>query len=124
MSKKPAATPAHSSKNYPSDWQDQVSRIIGAMRQNQFDFGDERTVDNMQLRLDELSNLDRQTIELEMKLAEIRDIRKQKRLDIWQLASSIRTTVAGLYGKDSLEYQALGGTRQSERKPTRRKTKS
>ncbi len=38
-----------------------------------------------------------------------------------ELAVRIRAVVRGTFGSDSLEYQQVGGTRRSERKPRRRK---
>lgn len=134
MSKKPAAKsktalaanqaaiiPAHTSKRYAPDWADQTTQVISGLRQQQLDLGEGRTADSLQFSLDELTELDRLIIQEEIKLAELRDIRRQKRIDIWQRTTGIRTAVGGLYGKDSLQYQSVGGTRQSERKRPQRK---
>src|SRR5262249_17390105 len=84
-----------SSKNFPADWQKQVARIIGGMREYKIDFGGDRNPDGLQARQNTLIDLDRQIIELKMRLDQLRDDRKQKRSEVYQLALSTRHAVSG-----------------------------
>jgi hypothetical protein len=45
-----------------------------------------------------------------------------KRLIVTKLITRIRSVVRGTYGPDSSQYEQVGGTRASERKPAKRKT--
>jgi hypothetical protein len=112
-----------STRKFPSDWEAQAEEVIAGMRQYQIDLGADRNVDSMEAKLAELKDLDKQILDLEKQLAQLRDNRVQQRLEIWQMTASTRMAVAGLYGMDSMEYQAMGGTRTSERKRPQRKPK-
>ncbi|MBL8149353.1 MAG: hypothetical protein JNN15_05450 [Blastocatellia bacterium] len=109
-------------KSYPINWQQQTERVIAGMKQYKIDFGTGRDPESMTARMNELAALNAEVLDLEAKLAQIKDTRAQKRLEVWHLTTSIKTAVAGLYGKDSIQYEALGGKRASEiKRPSKRK---
>jgi hypothetical protein len=43
--------------------------------------------------------------------------------DLWDKVKRVRSGVKGAYGDDSSQYELVGGTRRSERKPRTRKPK-
>ena len=45
------------------------------------------------------------------------------RTDLWDKVKRVRSGVKGAYGDDSSQYELVGGTRRSERKPRTRKPK-
>lgn len=58
---------------------------------------------------------------LERLLAEKRIQRDTLALAIWDKVKRVRSSVRGIYGDDSAQYEHVGGTRMSERKPRTRK---
>lgn len=57
--------------------------------------------------------------------AELTDLRNQRdalHLVIWDKLKRLRSSIKGLFGDDSSEYEMMGGTRKSERKRPTRKT--
>ena len=58
---------------------------------------------------------------LEIQLAERRDQRDQVYNNMWDKVKRVRAGVKANYGDDSQQYEMVGGTRTSERKPRARK---
>jgi len=58
---------------------------------------------------------------LEAQLTNLRDQRDDLNAVIWGEVKRVRTGVKGQYGDDSPQYEMVGGTRLSERKPVPRK---
>ena len=72
-----------------------------------------------------IENLDQQDKAIaaeDLKLSKQRNTRDDAALAINSLNSRFRSVVRGQFGPDSSEYEQVGGTRSSERKPNRRKT--
>jgi hypothetical protein len=65
--------------------------------------------------------LDTEISKLEKQLAEKRNQREFLSLAIWDKVKRVRASVRGIYGDDSTQYELVGGTRMSDRKPRVRK---
>ena len=65
--------------------------------------------------------LDTEISKLEKQLAEKRNQREFLSLAIWDKVKRVRASVRGIYGDDSTQYELVGGTRMSDRKPRARK---
>ncbi|HJR79310.1 MAG TPA: hypothetical protein VJ821_04505 [Anaerolineales bacterium] len=63
-------------------------------------------------------------ISLENQLDEMRTRRDSLYQSTWDKVKRIRAAVKGIYGDDSPQYDAVGGTRLSERKSPRRTVSS
>ena len=62
---------------------------------------------------------------LDAQLTDVRNKRDELTAKIWDEVKRVRSTVKGLYGDDSSQYEMVGGTRVSERKtPVRKASKS
>ena len=59
---------------------------------------------------------------LEAQLAEKRTLRDAQMKSLWDKTKRARNSIKGSFGDDSSQYKMVGGTRLSERKPTRRKS--
>jgi hypothetical protein len=59
--------------------------------------------------------------ELKAKFTDIRNQRDMLYVGIWDKVKRVRNGVKGIYGDDSSQYERIGGTRRSERKPHKRK---
>ena len=57
---------------------------------------------------------------LESQLTEMRNKRDALSQSTWDKVKRVRASVRGIYGDDSTEYDMVGGTRLSDRKPMRR----
>lgn len=74
----------------------------------------------------QIENLDQQDKAIsveESKLGKQRNVRDDAALELNSLNSRFRSLVRGQFGPNSNEYEQVGGTRSSERKPNRRKAK-
>jgi hypothetical protein len=58
---------------------------------------------------------------LEKLLADKRNQREQLCIAIWDKVKRVRASVRGIYGDDSTQYELVGGTRMSDRKPLTRR---
>jgi hypothetical protein len=58
---------------------------------------------------------------LETQLTELRNRRDALYVSGWDIIKRLRSWIKGHYGDDSSEYEMVGGTRLSERKPRARK---
>lgn len=56
----------------------------------------------------------------ENQLVALRNQRDAMREAAWENLKRVRSVVRGIYGDDSSEYELIGGTRMSEKKPRRR----
>jgi hypothetical protein len=61
-------------------------------------------------------------IRLQTKLLDQCDQHDELCIGIWDKVKRVHTGIKGFYGDDSTEYGIAGGTRLSDRKPSRRKT--
>ena len=58
---------------------------------------------------------------LEKQLADKRNQRELLCIATWDKVKRVRASVRGIYGDDSTQYELVGGTRMSDRKPRVRK---
>ena len=68
--------------------------------------------------------LDVQIAVLEKQLTDKRNLRDTQYSALWEKMKRIRSVIKGTYGDDSSQYELVGGTRLSDRKPYRRRTTS
>ncbi len=61
---------------------------------------------------------------LEAQLTGLRNERDALGEGIWDKVKRVRTGVKGIFGDDSSEYEIVGGTRLSDRKPNIRRSES
>jgi hypothetical protein len=58
---------------------------------------------------------------LELQLTDLRNRRDERMIRMWDTIKRVRSTVKGVYGDDSSEYELVGGTRRTQRRrPVRR----
>jgi hypothetical protein len=60
---------------------------------------------------------------LEVKMTDLRNQRDDLNGKIWDMVKRLRVVVKGVYGDNSSQYEMVGGTRLSERKPAVRRKK-
>jgi hypothetical protein len=65
--------------------------------------------------------LDAEINKLEKQLADKRNQREQLCIATWDKVKRVRASVRGIYGDDSTQYELVGGTRLSDRKPRARR---
>lgn len=58
---------------------------------------------------------------LESQLTDARNQRDDHLKSVWDMVKRVRTGVKAIYGDDSSQYEMVGGTRLSDRKPLSRK---
>jgi hypothetical protein len=58
---------------------------------------------------------------LDAELTRARNKRDTLYATMWDEVKRVRNSVKGIYGDDSIEYEMVGGTRKSDRKPVSRK---
>ena len=105
-------------KLYPTDLLDQAQAVLDAW--NQFDsaatFGDL----NCKTLSDEIAAArvrQSQMNALEAQLTNLRNERDASNVELWENVKRVRSAVKGVYGDNSTQYEMVGGTRLSERKP-------
>ena len=72
--------------------------------------------------LTQIGDLLAQMDKLEAQMTDLRNERDAVIAEAWDKVKRVRTGMKAIYGDDSSEYEMVGGTRLSERKPRRRKT--
>jgi hypothetical protein len=109
-------------KNYPSDVLEQANTVLTAINQidEEISFGD---VNHAMLTADvnQIGPVMTQIIQLETQLTDVRNQRDAISQNIWDKIKRIRLGVKANYGDDSSQYEMVGGTRLSDRKPRSRK---
>ncbi|MBL8080871.1 MAG: hypothetical protein JNM55_23060 [Anaerolineales bacterium] len=109
-------------KLYPTDLHDQANSLLTAW--NQIDgtqaFGD-LTPAVLSAELTEAVSIRSQMDALETQITNLRNQYHSKNQSIWDKVKRVRSSVKGIYGDDSSQYEMVGGTRLSERKPPKRK---
>jgi len=58
---------------------------------------------------------------MDAQLVDLRNRRDEVYAELWDKVKRVRNSVKGIYGDDSSEYEMVGGTRRSERKPPNRR---
>lgn len=110
-------------KPYPTDVLDQALSVLDAWKQINEDmtFGD-LTVAMLENDLNASRPIEEDLVNLETRMTDVRNQRDTLYAGIWEKLKRVRAGVKANYGDDSSQYEMVGGTRKSERKPATRKT--
>ncbi|MGC1377752.1 MAG: hypothetical protein WA821_16085 [Anaerolineales bacterium] len=108
---------------YPFDSVDQAKDVIKGWKtfDAAFKVG-ELTCAALESEVNEALGLQDQIDALEKQLTDLRNRRDTKAASIWEMVKRVRSTVKGLFGDNSSQYELVGGTRLSERKKPVKKT--
>ena len=108
---------------YPSDVLEQAIDAHEAWRQidEQLAYGP-LTLGALALDIAQLRSLDHSIASLESQLTNARDRREAMCQATWDKVKRVRAGVKANYGDDSQQFEMVGGTRTSDRKPWTRKT--
>lgn len=111
-----------SKKLYASNVIDQAQDVLVGLAQigATLTFGTV-TTDALITDLAGVAPLEAEITRLEKQLADKRNQRDALCLSVWDKVKRMRSGVKGNYGDDSTQYELVGGTRMSERKPRARK---
>jgi len=109
-------------KSYPNDIFDQGRSVLQAWRSidpalKVGDLAPEALEADLSRVEPVLARIER----LEAEFADARDQRETLSQDIWDKVKRLRRGVQAIYGDDSSQYNIVGGTRVSDRKPNARK---
>jgi hypothetical protein len=110
-------------KGFSADYLGEVAGLLAAWEKidASLKVGD-LTLEGAKQKLAEAQTLDRQVADLDLE----RVAAVNKRDDVFKYlrdaTTRVRSMVRAVYGPDSSEYEEVGGTRASERKPRTRKT--
>lgn len=110
-----------SKKLYPSNVLKEAIRLLDAWKNidEGLTFGG-LTVQGLAADIEGIYQNQPELIALEHQLMEVRNRRDALYLAAWDKVKRLRSSIKGLYGDDSTEYELVGGTRRSERKRPRR----
>ena len=111
------------SKTYPSDVIDQGRNVLEAWRSidpalKVGDLAAEALESDLNLITPNTALINR----LEAELSEARNQREAISQAVWDKVKRLRRGVQAIYGDDSSQYDTVGGTRVSDRKPRVRKS--
>jgi hypothetical protein len=108
--------------SYPPDVSTQAGSVLEAWKKIDpvLKFG---TLDQAALQADltQATALQSELDALDAQYTDLRNKRDALHGEMWDKVKRVRASVKGLYGDDSSEYEMVGGTRRSERKPPARK---
>ncbi len=110
-------------KQFPKDLLVQAKVVLE--KWNEIDnggrtFGDV-TADALAADIQQAAEVDSDINRLETQLTKLRNDRLVRYEVVWDKVKRIRAGVKAVYGDNSNEYEMVGGTRASERKPRARK---
>ena len=113
------------SKLYPADIVKQTQAVIEAWKNinPNFKAGD-LTPDKLAATLAQVDPILAQMNTLNAQMTDQRNKRDDVYSTLWQYLKTVRTSIKGQYGDNSSQYEMVGGTRISERKPGGRKPKA
>ena len=108
---------------YPFDAMDQAKDVVQGWKtfDATFKVGD-LTCAALEGEVNAALGLQDQIDALEKQLTDLRNRRDAKAASIWEMVKRVRSTVKGLFGDNSSQYELVGGTRLSERKKSGKKT--
>jgi 50S ribosomal subunit-associated GTPase HflX len=110
------------STQFPTDVVQQVNAVLEAWKKidPNGQFGD-LTQAKMAADLAQSDPLLTEMGALDAELTRVRNKRDALYATLWDEVKRVRNSVKGVYGDDSTEYEMVGGTRKSDRKPVSRK---
>jgi len=109
------------SKKLPSDLVEQAKSVLDAWVQidDQLTFGPVNA-GALTMDINHVRGVEEQITNLENKLTDMRNQRDAFSQSMWDKVKRLRAGVKAIYGDDSSQYEMVGGTRLSDRKPVRR----
>jgi hypothetical protein len=110
-------------KKYPLDTLHQAAAILAACKQIDptLKLG-KQPQSELATAVEQAQAIQSQINGMELQLIDLRNKREAHLISIWDTVKRARSSVKGIYGDDSSEYELVGGTRMSERKkPVRKK---
>jgi hypothetical protein len=109
-------------RTFPTDTLDQAKVIANgwAKIDSELSIGG-LTQTGLQGQIDSVSSIENQIIGLEAELTNLRNERDAAYDELWDYAKRSRMGIKVIYGDDSSQYEMVGGTRYSDRKPITRK---
>lgn len=111
-------------RGFPTDIAQQARSVLEAWRQMSLPATiGEITPAVLEQELQALSPIQTDLDSLDAQLTDLRNRRDALGAKIWDHLKRIRGGVKANYGDDSSQYEMVGGTRKSERKPPQRKAK-
>jgi Cdc6-like AAA superfamily ATPase len=111
-------------KSYPNNVLEQTRSVLSAWKQlDEFTISD-LTPAALEEDLNQIEPLLTEITALEAKLTDARNKRDTLNLVMWEKVKRVRAGVKANFGDDSSQYEMVGGTRLSERKPSIRKAKT
>ena len=113
------------SKTYPTDILTQTQAVIEAWKKIDpaLTIGD-LTPATLAADLERAKPIQVELDALDAQLTDLRNRRDALFLQLWDEIKRARNGIKGIYGDDSSQYEMIGGTRISERKPASRKPTS
>jgi len=81
------------------------------------------SVADLEATLERGEVLKKEIVSLEISLTDLRNQRDEVYSTGWSYVTRLRAGMKAIYGDDSSEYEMVGGTRRSERKPRSRRVK-
>ncbi|MBN1309841.1 MAG: hypothetical protein JXB30_00385 [Anaerolineae bacterium] len=109
------------SKNYPTDVVEQARAVLEAWKNIDPDLqvGDLTPV-AIEANLDQIGEIYARLDSLESLLTNLRNERDASGEALWDKIKRVRSGMKGIFGDGSSQYEMVGGTRMSERKPPAR----
>ena len=113
------------SKPFPPDALQQAREVLQAWKNIDpaFKVGD-LALSALEADIAQLTSTQDELTSLESQATEVRSKRDDVSMAVWDKVKRLRRGVQAIYGDDSAQYQMMGGTRLSERKPPTRKAKA
>jgi len=109
-------------KAFPPDVLEQAQAVFDAWNQIDPNFAvGELLPAALKTDIADVAPLISQANTLETQLTNVRNERDALLASMWDKVKRVRNAVKGIYGDDSSQYEMIGGTRLSERKPRTRK---
>ena len=111
-----------SKKLFPTDVLGQGKNVLDAWRQidDQLSFGSLNTA-ALTVDINRARGIEEAITNLENQLTDMRNQRDAANVSLWDKVKRARAGVKATYGDDSSQYEMVGGTRLSERKPPTRR---
>jgi hypothetical protein len=110
-----------SKRTFPNDILEQASDVQAAW--TQIDEGltfAQLNMGALVMDINALRNIEQSLAVLESQMAEMRHQREAVSLAAWDKVKRVRAGVKSYFGDDSSQYDRIGGTRLSDRKPVRK----
>ena len=112
-------------KLYPTDIVKQTQAVIEAWKKIDPNFkAGILTPETLAAALTQATLIQEQMNALNAQMTDQRNKRDDVYSTLWQYLKTVRTSIKGQYGDNSSQYEMVGGTRISERKPGGRKPKA